>query len=162
MKKNPANSITSNAIRLEDLLQYRVHRLTSKMALLTSRQLLDGSGLLVSEWRLICNLVETRELNMMAISRKLCLDPGPTSRLLKSAEKKNLVTRKSDPRDGRASIFRLTSAARRIHGEIWPQAQMLGEEFLKQFTQEECEILNNLLDRAIDYADSRLDKPNNL
>ena len=143
-------------MKLEDLLHRRVHRLAAKLALTTTREVLSGTGLSVNEWRLICHLAETPEMNLTAISRCLCLDPGPPSRLLKSAEEKRLVRRRIDRDDRRVSIFSVTPKARRQYEAIWPRALSIGKAFHGQFTDNELETLNRLIDRAADYADIRL------
>ena len=145
-------------MELEKLLHYRVQRLASKMALITSREVLAGSGIHIGEWRLICLLNEHGEANHSRISQRLALDPGRTSRLLKAAEKKGLVRRTTDPTDGRASIFELTPHSIEALGRLWPLANAVASDFHRQFAADELEQLNTMLDKAIAYANLRLEK----
>ncbi len=143
------------SMALEKLLHYRVQRLASKMTLITSREVLAGSGVHIGEWRLICLLKEHGQANHTAISQKLALDPGRTSKLLKAAERKELVRRTSDPTDGRASIFELTDSGFEVFDRLWPLAKNVADDFHSQFGIQELELLNSMLDRAIKYANER-------
>jgi len=147
---------TDSSMDLEKLLNYRVQRLAAKMTLITSREVLAGSGVHIGEWRLLCLLQEYGQANHTTISQKLPLDPGRTSRLLKAAERKGLVRRASEPKDGRASIFALSASAIEIHEKLWPRANGVAEDFHNEFEVRELEQLNELLDRAIAYANKRI------
>lgn len=144
-------------VDLDSLLNFRIQRLASKMTLITTREVLSGTGVNISEWRLICRLAQSGPLNLTALSRMIGLDPGSTSRLLKSAEEKNLVRRERDPNDGRAAIFHLTDFAARKFEAIWPQAAAVADGFHAQYSIEERELLNRLLDRAIGHANTVLE-----
>lgn len=152
----PDPKIASEPLNLESLLNFRVQRLASKMALLTSREVLAGSGVNIAEWRVICRLMENGPLNLTAISRMLGLDPGRTSRLLKATEGKGFIRRYADPEDGRASIFHLTPAARQVFDEVWPRACKSADAFHDLYTDDEHAQLTALLDRAIAYANAQL------
>lgn len=141
---------------LEKLLHYRVQRLASKMELITSRKVLAGSGVHIGEWRLICLLREHGQTNHKTISRKLSLDPGRTSKLLKAAEMKDMIVRTSDPNDGRASLFSLTSVGKDLHEQLWPKAVEVADGFHGEFATPELRSLNSMLDKAIEYANSRI------
>lgn len=156
MDKKVDDTETEPSMNLEKLLHYRVQRLASKMELITSREVLAGSGVHVGEWRLLCLLREFGHANHTDISQKLALDPGRTSKLLKAAERKGFVHRSSDPTDGRASIFRLTESAVELLDRLWPMANDVADDFHSQFELHELEQLNVLLDRAIVYANERI------
>ena len=144
-----------SSMELEKLLHYRVQRLASKMTLITSREVLAGSGVHIGEWRLLCLLKENGQTNHTTVSQKLALDPGRTSRLLKAAEKKELVRRNSDPTDGRASIFELTDRGFEVFDRLWPLAKSVADDFHSQFGIQELEQLISMLDRAIKFANER-------
>ena len=138
---------------LENMLNYRVQRLASKMALKTSREVLQGTGIHIAEWRLTCTLMENGPSNVTQISRQLVLDQGRTSRLLKAAEAKGLVKRNPDPRDGRASIFSLTQKAIGIYEFGWPKALGVAAGFDELFSPEEREKFVEFLNRSIEHAE---------
>lgn len=154
---SPDPSQKETSLGLEDLLNFRVQRLASKMTLLTTRDVLKRHRLGISEWRLICRLVETGPQKPTAISQMLGLDLGRTSRLLKAAEKGGLISKEPDPKDGRSFDIHLMGRARLIFDEVWPVACSVADEFRNLYSTDELEQLNDLLDRSIDYANSRLD-----
>lgn len=157
MDQNVDDTADEQPMQLEKLLHYRVQRLASKMTLITTREVLAGTGVHIGEWRLICLLREHGKANHTAISRRLGLDPGRTSKLLKAAERKELVQRSGDPSDGRASFFALTPKAENYLQQHWPLASTISDDFLSLYSPSELESLNILLDRAILYADRRLE-----
>jgi len=144
------------SMNLEKVLHYRVQRLASKMTLITSREVLAGSGVHVGEWRLLCLLKENGQANHTTISQKLALDPGRTSKLLKATERKELVRRTSDPTDGRASFFELTNNGTDIIDRLWPIANGVANDFHSQFSSDDLMHLNRMLDKAIGYANDRI------
>lgn len=156
MDQNVDESDIKPSMNLEKLLHYKVQRLASKMALITSREVLAGSGVHIGEWRLLCLLSEHGQANHTTISQLLALDPGRTSKLLKAAENKALVQRTSDPLDGRASIFKLTDKAVEILDRLWPLANDVADDFHNQFEPQELERLTSMLDKAIAYANRRI------
>lgn len=151
-KENQPPRVERQALGLEDLLNYRVQRLASQMSLKTAREVLQGSGIHIAEWRVICTLTQNGPSNVTQISRQLVLDPGRTSRLLKASETKGLVKRKPDPKDGRASIFSLTPESRELFETAWPKARAVASEFDRLFTDEERTLFVQFLDRSIGLA----------
>lgn len=149
---------TEQPMQLEELLHYRIQRLASKMTLITTREVLAGTDVHIGEWRLLCLLREYGKANHTTVSRKLALDPGRTSKLLKAAERKGLVKRSNDPLDGRASIFALTNEAKEFLRKFWPLAERVSGEFISLFDDAELDQLNSLLDRAILHANERLEE----
>lgn len=145
------------ALGLESLLNFRVQRLASKMTLIMTREILKGFEINIAEWRVITRLVQEGPQKMTSLSRMLGLDAGRASRLLKAVESKGLVRRESDPEDGRASIFHLTVKSEKLFHQIWPLAQGAADEFHSLYSPEERAMLNDLLDRAIEFANSRLE-----
>ena len=156
MTQELAEPDLSTQMDLEQLLHYRVQRLASKMELITSRNVLAGSGVHIGEWRLICLLSEHGQTNHKTISRKLSLDPGRTSKLLKAAEKKELIVRTRDPSDGRASLFALTTVGKNLYEQLWPKAVEVADSFHGEFSTPELRLLNSMLDKAIGYANSQI------
>ena len=96
------------------------------------------------------------QTNHKTISRELCLDPGRTSKLLKAAVKKEMIVRTSDPTDGRASLFALTTVGKTLHEQLWPKAVEVADGFHGEFSTPELRGLNSMLDKAIEYANSRI------
>jgi DNA-binding MarR family transcriptional regulator/GNAT superfamily N-acetyltransferase len=71
-----------------------------------------GSGLTLSQGRLIFELGRRTALTAGEIAAELALDPGYVSRLLASLDKLKLIARKPSPTDGRQTIVSLTARGR--------------------------------------------------
>ncbi|UWR13395.1 MarR family winged helix-turn-helix transcriptional regulator [Sulfitobacter mediterraneus] len=152
------SDVPTQELGLESLLNYRVQRLASKMTLMTTREVLKGSGVNIAEWRVIARLMQEGPQNMTAISRMLGLDGGRASRLMKAVETKGWVKREADPEDGRVSIFHLTEKAVEVFSDLWPKAERSAQEFHTLYSPQELATLYDLLDRAIETANRKLVK----
>lgn len=71
-----------------------------------------GSGLSLSEGRIVFELGRRGEWTASGISADLGLDPGHVSRLLGALEKRRLISRKRSEADGRQAIVSLTTRGR--------------------------------------------------
>ena len=151
-KEDRSHRVECQALDLENLLNYRVQRLASQMALITAREVLHGTGIHIAEWRMICTLTQHGPSYVTQVSRQLVLDPGRTSRLMKASEAKGLVKRETDPKDGRASIFSLTPKSRELFETAWPKARAVASEFDQLFSDEERGVFVEFLDRSIGLA----------
>jgi DNA-binding MarR family transcriptional regulator/GNAT superfamily N-acetyltransferase len=71
-----------------------------------------GSGLTLSQSRVMFELGRRAEWTAGAMAAELRLDPGYVSRLLASLEKRKLIARRPSPADGRQTIVSLTARGR--------------------------------------------------
>lgn len=69
---------------------------------------------------------------------------------------KDMIVRTSDPNDGRASLFALTAVGKDLHEQLWPKAVEVADGFHGEFATPELRSLNSMLDKAIEYANSRI------
>ncbi|MBO0763425.1 MAG: MarR family transcriptional regulator [Hyphomicrobiaceae bacterium] len=83
-----------------------------------------GSGLTLSQSRLIFELGRRAEWTAGAMSAELRLDQGYVSRLLAGLEKRKLISRRPSPADGRQSVVSLTARGRECFGLLdWRSTQ---------------------------------------
>ena len=71
-----------------------------------------GSGLTLSQARVVFELGRRTEWTAGAMAADLGLDPGYVSRLLAGLEKRKLIARRPSPSDGRQAIVSLTTRGR--------------------------------------------------
>lgn len=141
---------------LENVLNFRVVQLASKMALIVFREVLRPRGLTLREWRILCSLAECGCGNLTTVSSRSSVDPAHVSRLLRSMAAAGLVERGVDPTDRRAAAFSLTGKGREVFDEAWPHARAIARQFHALYEPSELAQLEALLDRAIDEANRRL------
>lgn len=77
-----------------------------------------GSALTLTEGRVVYELANRSEPTATVIGQDLGLDGGYLSRILKSLESRNLLSRQPSPSDGRQMLLSLTPAGRDIYDEI--------------------------------------------
>jgi DNA-binding MarR family transcriptional regulator/GNAT superfamily N-acetyltransferase len=77
-----------------------------------------GSGLTLSQARLVFELGRRAEWTASGIATELGLDPGYVSRLLAGLEKGGLIQRRASPTDGRQAIVSLTAKGRECFDDV--------------------------------------------
>src|SRR5262245_64733868 len=104
MQQQQASDSTAEAVR-------RFNRFYTQRIGVLEESLL-GSGLTLSEGRIIFELGRRGEWTAGGICADLGLDPGHVSRLLGALEKRRLIARKRSEADGRQAIVSLTARGR--------------------------------------------------
>jgi DNA-binding MarR family transcriptional regulator/GNAT superfamily N-acetyltransferase len=93
------------------------NRFYTRKAGLLQPGLLD-SPYSLTEVRVLYELAQEKDLTATDLTASLGIDPGYLSRLLRSFEKKGLITRKRSRDDGRSSLLRLTAAGRAVFSDL--------------------------------------------
>ena len=75
---------------------------------------LDEIDLTYTQYIAMMVLWEEKEINVKALGKRLYLDSGTLTPLLKRLEQKNLISRQRDSRDERNLIVRLTTEGERL------------------------------------------------
>jgi DNA-binding MarR family transcriptional regulator len=94
-----------------------------------------------------------RELDKLGSARLktladvLKLDISTVSRQAASLESKGLIERLADPSDGRATLFHLTATGKEKLAMDKKIRLSRYNQWLEEWTEEECEIFKNLLNR---------------
>lgn len=116
------------------------------------RPLLEPMGLTHPQYLVMLALWEETPLTVSELGRRVSLEPGTLSPLLKRLETGGLVTRARDPRDERALAVSLTSAGARLRA----RAEEVPPAILDRLGMElaELEQLRDGLTRLITAARS--------
>ena len=85
--------------------------------------------------------------NQEEISKKLEIDKGATTRTLKNLEEQGLITRVKDNHDKRTNRIYLTEKSKYIKEDVFNLIDQLRNEVSKSLTNEEEEILIDLLEK---------------
>jgi DNA-binding MarR family transcriptional regulator len=131
----------------EDLLLYRMYRLTSLAGAMVVR-LCEGSyGITRREWRILALLHGHDGLPPSALADKVQLDRARTSRAIGALVGKKLITRTPTPADRRGALVALTPAGQSLVAELLPQVQAINGSIMQGLTDAEGAQFHTQLER---------------
>lgn len=114
--------------------------------------LLEGTGLTYPQYLVLLVLWEAEEpLSVTALGRRLRLDSGTLTPLLKRLEAADLVRRERDPEDERRVLVEVTAAGRDLEEQVADVPARLGASI--GITREEALSLRDRLNALIDHLD---------
>jgi DNA-binding MarR family transcriptional regulator/N-acetylglutamate synthase-like GNAT family acetyltransferase len=106
-------------------------RYTEVLGLLNER--LDGSAFSLSEAHILYELAHEREQTAADIARRLRLDPGQLSRILKGFEQRGLIAGETSPNHARHRLLSLTPVGREAFAKLDSQTQTAIGALLERF-----------------------------
>lgn len=89
---------------------YKLHRLTTSLDGLFDQKLRQYSNIGLSQFTLLVSVRQHQPIDQRTIARFLDLSPGAISRQVEIARKNKWLSVKSDPKDRRGHILKLTKA----------------------------------------------------
>ena len=101
------------------------------------------------------------ELTQRELAEHTHVTAATISGTLKRMEKAGIIYRTDDNRDARVSIVRLTEKGKVVAEQARQQFAAADKEMLKGFTESECEMLAECLERMRDNIAAALEKINN-
>ncbi len=104
-------------------------------------------GLTQAQWRALVHLSRNEGLNQVSLADLLDVQPITVARLIDKLAAADLVERRPDPNDRRAQRLFLTAKATNVVARIWEVADETYAVVLKGISNEEREVLINLLSR---------------
>jgi homoprotocatechuate degradation regulator HpaR len=110
------------------------------------REMLQQTTINEQKWRVLRVLEENGPSEQTLIARAACLLLPSLTRILASMEKEGLMTRGSDPTDGRKSIVQITPAGRRLIQDHAGQSNAIYARLEALYGREKLELLLDLLD----------------
>ncbi|QNA85477.1 MarR family transcriptional regulator [Sphingomonas sp. So64.6b] len=96
-------------------LPYRLLLLAKMIDRATARQVRDGAGLTLAEWRVLAHAVVLGDANASRIAAAAAVDRAEVSRALLSLEKAGLVTREADPNHGKRQQVNVSPEGLALH-----------------------------------------------
>jgi DNA-binding MarR family transcriptional regulator len=132
---------------IEDLLLYRLGRLSSVAGAMVVRLCEGGYGITRREWSVVAQLYENGSLPPSALAERMHRDRARTSRTLTALVAKRLVLRTSPAHDRRSALVSLTPAGRQIYEVLMPQIQAINSQILKALQPEEAAQFDEALER---------------
>ena len=143
MSMSPSQRLAS----IEDLLLYRLGRLSSVAGAMVVRLCEGGYGITRREWSVVAQLYENGSLPPSALAERMHRDRARTSRTLTALVAKRLVLRTIPAHNRRSALVSLTPAGRQIYEVLMPQIQAINSQILKALQPEEAAQFDEALER---------------
>lgn len=125
-----APSPLADPASLDDLLLYRLGRLTATAGAMVIRLCEGRFGITRREWRLLAVLAEEGPLLSSELADRAQLDRARTSRAVSSLAAKGLLTRAAGRADRRQARLALTPAGQGIYDGLFPLVREINRELL--------------------------------
>lgn len=148
-------SDVKKALYLPRFLPYRLTKLSGFVSRSLSRLYSEKFDLTIQEWGIIAILGSEGEMTASQIGELASLDKVNVSRAVDRLEKASRVRRKTLLRDRRSSVLSLTEEGQDVLARIVPLAQDYEDRLLADFSAEEIEVMDDILNR-LDRKAARL------
>jgi DNA-binding MarR family transcriptional regulator len=143
MPLSPSQRLAS----IDDLLLYRLGRLSSTAGALVVRLCEGGHGITRREWAVVAQLYENGGLPPSVLAERMHRDRARTSRVLTALIKKQLVLRTVTPGDRRGARVELTPAGRQLYDDLMPSIQAINGQILSALQADEVVQFDDVLAR---------------
>jgi DNA-binding MarR family transcriptional regulator len=150
MPLSPSQRLAS----IDDLLLYRLGRLSGTAGAMVVRLCEGGYGITRREWAVVAQLYEHGALPPSALAERMHRDRARTSRALTALVKKQLVLRTVSPGDRRSARVELSPGGRQLYAELMPRIQAINGQILSALQAEEVVQFDDALARMLERAQS--------
>lgn len=143
MTLSPSQRLAS----IDDLLLYRLSRLSSVAGGMVVRMCEGGYGITRREWGVVAQLYEHHDQPPSVLAERMHRDRARTSRALTSLVQKKLVLRTTLATDRRSAMVGLTPEGRQLYEQLMPQVQAINSEILTALSPEQAQSFDEALER---------------
>lgn len=150
MPLSPSQRLAS----IDDLLLYRLGRLSATAGALVVRLCEGGYGITRREWAVVAQLYENGALPPSVLAERMHRDRARTSRTLTALVKKQLVMRTVTPADRRSARVELTPVGRQLYDQLMPSIQAINGQILSALRADEVVLFDDVLARLQARAQS--------
>jgi DNA-binding MarR family transcriptional regulator len=138
--------------RLDELLNFRLHRLHTLSGAPVVRLLEGRHGITRREWRLLALLADRGPLSPSELAEQGQLDRARTSRSIGALVDKELIQRLTLPADPRRARISLTVSGQRLYADVFPQVADLNRQLVSVLDDATLNALDSALQRLTDQA----------
>jgi DNA-binding MarR family transcriptional regulator len=131
----------------EDLLLYRIYRMSSVASAMVVRLCEGGYGITRREWRILALLQGHDGMTPSALADKVQLDRARTSRAIGALVAKKLIVRTPAVADRRGAQLALTREGQRLYKELMPQIQAINQRILSVLNEAQSTQFQDSLER---------------
>jgi DNA-binding MarR family transcriptional regulator len=107
-------------------------------------------GLTPEQFSVLSELSKTEGVSQKRLAELTERDQTTVGKILDKLIKKELVTRSADPSDRRAVRLNITSKGLELHGQIWPELELLEKQTYKGLKESEIESFIHILNKMYD------------
>jgi homoprotocatechuate degradation regulator HpaR len=127
------------------------------------RPSLKARNLTEQQWRVLRALEAIEGIDVTGLAARTFLLAPSLTRILRDLESRQLVRRRPDPRDGRASVVALSAAGRKLLSEVGAESEAIYAELEARIGKARIEALMVMLKEIeaelSSSADERVDFP---
>ncbi len=132
---------------INDLLLYRLGRLSAVAGAMVVRLCEGGYGITRREWGAIGHLREQGPLAPSALAERFQIDRARASRMVTSLVDKGLISRQELPGNRRQAMLVLTEEGTALYEALMPQVQEINRRVLQGFSPQEMALLDDFISR---------------
>ncbi|MCT4660325.1 MAG: MarR family transcriptional regulator [Tissierellales bacterium] len=132
------------AYRAEDSIELLLSRVLSKWRRTILKEF-KKYDMTTEQWSLLNRLWEQEGISQTKLAQMTSKDLPTITRILNKIENKELIVRKSDPNDRRASLIFLTEKGRLLEDKLNPIAKNISERALENISGEDIDKLKKVL-----------------
>jgi DNA-binding MarR family transcriptional regulator len=143
MTLSPSQRLAS----IDDLLLYRLGRLSSVAGAMVVRLCEGGHGITRREWAVVGQLYENGSLPPSVLAERMHRDRARTSRTLTALIRKQLVLRTIPAHDRRSALVCLTPAGQQLYEALMPRVQAINGQILSALQPDETARFDEALAR---------------
>lgn len=141
---------------IDDLLLYRLSRLSGVAGAMVVRLCEGGYGITRREWAVLAQLYEHGSLPPSVLADRMHRDRARTSRILTALTRKQWVLRTIAAHDRRSARVELTAAGQRLYEVLMPQIQAINSQILGALPADEVARFDETLDHLQARAEALL------
>ena len=152
MTLSPSQRLAS----IDDLLLYRLSRLSAVAGAMVVRLCEGGYGITRREWAVVAQLYDNGSLPPSVLAERMHRDRARTSRTLTALVQKKLLLRTIPAHNRRSALVSLTPAGRQLYEALMPQIQAINSQILSALPGAEVARFDAALDQLQARAQSLL------
>jgi DNA-binding MarR family transcriptional regulator len=137
---------------ISESLGYLINRAARSMAHQLAQEL-RPAGIGIGQWAVLLFLWARDGLSQAELARVVAIEPPTMVRTIDRMVRDGLVTRASDPDDGRLTRIYLTERGRSLRDELIPKAVAVNTATLGRLTPAEGRTLRRLLGKLVSQPD---------
>lgn len=139
-------------LTLENFLPYRLSITSHTVSTNIARVYEKRFGVSIPEWRVIAILGRFPGLSAVEVADRTLMDKVAVSRAVTKLIKNGRIDREFADADRRRSILNLSEQGQQVHNEIAPLALQFEQELLRDISDEDFQIFNQVLEQLLEKA----------